>query len=543
MTADRITILRCKRGHRATKRWFLDPYTGKLTLAGYDAGKWFAAESAEVDGIGELSALLTRLERDKTALVIRGELLPAVDPRRVRRTKRRVGKVEPYFAEPVGGRRWVLIDFDKVPIPAHIDIVDDPEGAVEYLVGLLPDEFRDVSCHWQLSSSAGMGNLGVLSAHLWFWLDRPVTEGGLKRWATTIAVPIDRSLFNEVQPHYTAAPIFEAGVRDPLPRRSGLRIGLEDAVQLVVPEPARRRAPPGSTGAGEGLGAAAGFEAKLALLGNGEGLAGFYEPLLTAVWAYVREHGVDGTDGEALKARLREAIDAAPRRPGRDEDIARYMSDRFLDDLIVGALDKLGQARAEAEADALATAMPPHWPNAPLPLPEAVELLDRTVDRFLDEALAGKKPRIGIKGAAAIGKTRAVIRELAARPGFGEISIEVYAPDHMLTAEWANRLGDKAPDLRVQVIYGRSHEDRRGTLCARASLAEDVARAGMGVYETLCKRTVGDLSGGRFEECPYFRRCTATRYLAQFRDAGPAVRIMAHANLSLPRGRLLPSLT
>jgi len=64
MTADRITILRCARGRRATKRWFLDPYTGKPKLEGYDAGKWFAAESAEVEGIRALSALLTRLERD-----------------------------------------------------------------------------------------------------------------------------------------------------------------------------------------------------------------------------------------------------------------------------------------------------------------------------------------------------------------------------------------------------------------------------------------------------------------------------------------------
>jgi putative DNA primase/helicase len=176
----------------------MNPY-GKPKLEGYDAGKWFAVESPEVDGIRALSALLTRLERDPRALAIRGELLPGVDPRRVRRTKRRVGKVEPYFAEPAG-RRWMLTDFDKVPIPEHIDLVGDPVGAVEYLVGLLPDEFRDVSYHWQLSSSAGMGDLGVLSAHLWFWLDRPITEAELRRWSATIKVPVDRSLFNEVQP-------------------------------------------------------------------------------------------------------------------------------------------------------------------------------------------------------------------------------------------------------------------------------------------------------------------------------------------------------
>jgi hypothetical protein len=40
-----------------------------------------------------------------------------------------------------------------------------------------------------------------------------------------------------------------------------------------------------------------------------------------------------------------------------------------------------GGARAEREANSGAMAMPPHWPIATLPLPEAVELLDRTVDR------------------------------------------------------------------------------------------------------------------------------------------------------------------
>jgi hypothetical protein len=345
MTADRITILRCERGRRATKRWVLDPYTGKPKLEGYDAGKWFTAESAEVDGIRGLSALLTRLERDPRALAIRGELLPGVDPRRVRRLKHRKGSAGPFFAEPVGGRRWVLIDFDKVPIPAHIDLVDDPEGGVEYLVGLLPCEFSDdVTYHWQLSSSAGMGDLGVLSAHVWFWLDRPITEAELRRWASTIEVPVDRSLFNEVQPHYTAEPIFDAGARDPLPRRSGLRIGLEDAVQLVVPDPAPRRAPPGSTGRGDGRWAAAGFEAKLSLLGDGEGLAGFHGPLRNAAASYAATCGDDGTDREALKALLRKAIDAAPKRPGRDEDIERYSSDEYLDEIIDSAIEKFGNA-------------------------------------------------------------------------------------------------------------------------------------------------------------------------------------------------------
>ena len=262
--------------------------------------------------------------------------------------------------------------------------------------------------------------------------------------------------------------------------------------------------------------------------------------MLTAVWAYVREHGADGTDPEALKARLREAIDAAPKREGRAADIARYRSDRFLDDLIGGAIEKWDGTGAERH-DA-AGAMPPQWPTAPLPLPEAVQLLGRTMGRFVDKALAGKKPRIGIKASAAIRKTGAIIRELAARPGIRDISIEVHAPDHKLTTEWADRLRDAAPDLQVQVIYGRSHNDRHGTLCARAAIAEDIARAGIRVTRrSACARSA--TSTVRDEQCPHFETCRASRYLAQFRDTGPAVRIMAHAYLPLPGAGCCPSLT
>jgi hypothetical protein len=143
---------------------------------------------------------------------------------------------------------------------------------------------------------------------------------------------------------------------------------------------------------------------------------------------------------------------------------------RFLDDLIFGALGKWSRTRAEVEADALAKAMTPHWPNAPLLLPEAVELLDRTVDRFLDETLAGKKPRLGIKGAAAIGKTGTVIRALGARPGIRELSIEVYAPDHKLTAESAARQGARSA--------GSGHLRAKPRGPPRHALRQGVARQG-----------------------------------------------------------------
>ena len=62
-----------------------------------------------------------------------------------------------------------------------------------------------------------------LRLHLWFWCDRPACDGSLRPWVKSIPYA-DASLFNSVQPHYTAAPIFVGGV-DPVTERSGLLPG------------------------------------------------------------------------------------------------------------------------------------------------------------------------------------------------------------------------------------------------------------------------------------------------------------------------------
>jgi hypothetical protein len=117
-------------------------------------------------------------------------------------------------------------------------------------------------------------------------------------------------------------------------------------------------------------------------------------------------------------------------------------------------------------------------------------------------------------------------------------------PDHKLAAEWRKNLTDAAPHLRVVELRGRSHTDASHPepLCMRAEMAQAVAQAGEPVYETLCERRSDDdwVSGVPAERCPYFEACSASGYLAQFADKGPAVRIMPSAYLPLPRGKLLP---
>ena len=102
---------------------------------------------------------------------------------------------------------------------------------------MLPPEWQGAGYHWQLSSSHGHPSKRAegLKVHVWFWLAKPLTSAQLKAYAERYMPVADLSLFNPVQVHYTAAPVFEAGQVDPVPMRSGFVPGvLGDEVELTV---------------------------------------------------------------------------------------------------------------------------------------------------------------------------------------------------------------------------------------------------------------------------------------------------------------------
>jgi hypothetical protein len=121
------------------------------------------------------------------------------------------------------------------------------------------------------------------------WLGERVPQDGAppqewpRRW------PIDPALFNPIQLHFTAAPIFE-GLPDPVPRRCGWRYGVEDTVVIPDQAPAEERAGRFSTGAPStepGLG----YEGWRARIGDHEGGDGFYRPIKSAIGAYFAANG------------------------------------------------------------------------------------------------------------------------------------------------------------------------------------------------------------------------------------------------------------
>ena len=226
-----LTILKCLDAHvQLAKVYCYDIGLGRWWSPPSWQPRWFAVRERPVNGLDDLADKLGKLASRRDLCVIRGKPLPGVS---LDRCQRRYRKEPRAFApEP---RRWLMLDIDGLDDPPGSDMMSDPESCIEHAIAQLPDEFQDVSCYWQGSSSAGI-KPGV-HAHLWYYLSRPIGDSEARGWLW--GAPVDRALFNPIQLHYTADPIFDLGARDPLPRRSGMRDGLEDVVPVPDELPER----------------------------------------------------------------------------------------------------------------------------------------------------------------------------------------------------------------------------------------------------------------------------------------------------------------
>lgn len=216
--SDRLTVLRSQ-GLALAKRWRADG-----SIEPYSHARNFHHAQHDVADLAALSTLLTTLENDPTACVVRGTPKAGV-PQRIRRL------LEVFDDHP---HHWVLIEVDAFR-PLLCDPLDGEAAALEYITEHLPSPFHGASFHWQLSNSAGApGKRDILKVHLWFWLETPYDSYTLRAWAKAGSFPFDRAVLQPVQVHYTAAPVFDPGVADPVARRSGFHTGSHDAVPLAI---------------------------------------------------------------------------------------------------------------------------------------------------------------------------------------------------------------------------------------------------------------------------------------------------------------------
>jgi hypothetical protein len=362
----RITILQDAQGRALTKsfRWL----GGKLSKGNYPNASEFRATVAEVHDLASLGQVLDAVVSTGNPAVIRGEpgrfyprdgspafrLLRPQEGLVAARTGARISQEQirkhelvadhdtrwavswlPMFEDAY--RYWVIFDVDRVPVPEHMagDWVDDPDAAIEHVLGLMPEPFQPASCWWSLSSSAAVPSKTGrevskdFKLRLAFWLDRPLTSAQVKRWMKAERAPVDMSLFNPIQLHYIARPKLGHGMHDPVPRRVGMWRGEVDVVEVpeILPEPE-----PDSyeTGDAAEFAPVEGLDDLCAMLrARLQDEPHVREHLMQGARAYIRKHGTN-VEQKPLVA----ALEGVAREFRSHGEVASYGVDRLVDHVV-----------------------------------------------------------------------------------------------------------------------------------------------------------------------------------------------------------------
>lgn len=514
---SQLLVLRAPNTRQA--KHFVRQFDGGIKGRPYQNAKYFWALEESIRSLRDFYEAVVGYGESGDAFIVRGTLGDGVDTTRPVRRRLSVGSASDtneYAIKPQVSP-WLMIDIDKLALPDAMDVIEQTEQSIEYAVSQLPGEFTDASYIWQLSSSCGLFDTNVISVHLFFWLADSLPDEDLRLWAdhTNIAYGsrlVDRAVFNPVQPHYIANPSF-VGLDDPIiGPRLGFHEGSTPAVALNVDRElfVVKRDGCGVTGSPiEGIG----YDAKMASLGDADGCKGFNDVLASAVASYVSSAGGDYAEQsrDDLKADIRNRIDAADSSNHSASEMARYLSDRYLDGLIDSAIEKFGSKDAA----------PPYW-NPELLTLEGAEIRLRTaIDDFAERAQDWERtldlPVLAIKATAGLGKTQSVIKQLLSYNLLEHGDVHYYIPTHKLSEQLLDDLNaelslePEGADYiyeRARVIGGRSYKAANGQpLCLKHKVANKIASVGGNVYPLLCKN--------KDAQCEYFENCA---YLAQMDD-------------------------
>jgi hypothetical protein len=367
---DTVTILSTAPEKSATKRFSQATADSAIVVEQYDAGYWFLAHPPiAIGNIEELSTVLSIIQDQPRMLIIRGapETEDMIGNWVTRTGSKDAERFEGNFRTPAVGRCYIEIDIDKYKLPDDLTLNQESIAEIfEHLAHQLPVEFHDASYHWQLSSSAGVFDRASVSAHLWFWLDDPVPDADLKAWAKHVnegagSELVDSALFQHVQAHYTAAPIF-VGMPDPFPIRSGLIRKHSDSVRMRLPEPQTSiRATSAIASPATNLNATHGFDQHVAMIGDHPGGDGFRKPLMKAAASYVATNGRDDTDPDGLFDVLSQAVMSADSRHHDSAEVRERASRDFIMPLIESAIGKYGAAAASRRKTRRITDAPAYY--------------------------------------------------------------------------------------------------------------------------------------------------------------------------------------
>jgi hypothetical protein len=537
--AHTVTVLTCTGSNCATKT-HRRKTDGTQTTDSFSAGKYFQYEEVSFDDLFGLYKIITKAAENPKKLIIRGRLkidTPLNDNDHVRRTSRRqpTGE-EPYFED--ADRAWVMIDFDKVDNLNELEPTSSE--AMEHIRTLLPPEFQGVECIYSLSASAGLTESKNISGHLWFLFDRPVSNQELKAWL--VDCPVDKALFNAVQPHFIASPIFSDGLVDPIKNRKGLLPGQNNAV--AVPKIDTSNPSYKIFGEGCGLEAARGYEAKISLLGDGDSKEGCHAVITSAIASYMSQHGPNA-DREALKADIRKHAAKAPWDRGKhskdyvSREISEEVLDRSIQDWIGKSfiqcegymhseLDEVDVAREKVgQMIKLFVTAAKRWHENQDYWKDVIKNGGFGFFKIDEKYVYDMSPpsRYGLVAQVGLGKTEAYLLRLGelVRALRKDHCVFISVPNHDLSKEIKNRLHDLGIDAAVYLGPTQDDPDQSDkTMCYIPENLKIFQEAGIG--SQLCTA------------CPYHQQCGFQKQ----RTKKSSVWIGAHQLIYRKRGLPIP---
>jgi hypothetical protein len=220
-----VTVVESHGDAVLAKRWHLDG-----TCTPYGNAYHVTLHPEPVASLVALHALLRRLLPAPRCCIVRAEPVTGQPMRRVRRLLHpcpETGDAPTLREVP---RRWVAVDLDGLPAPAGTD-PRDLAACAKLARAALPHAFRDAA--GIIAATAGHGIKPGARLRWWAWLSRPTTGAELDSWFS--CCPVDLATFRPVQPIFTAPPLFDAGVPDPVPERLALVPGAREVVQVPAP--------------------------------------------------------------------------------------------------------------------------------------------------------------------------------------------------------------------------------------------------------------------------------------------------------------------
>lgn len=279
---DKITVLTCYSKFNLTKTYFADRTRQEASKAAS-----FKIKIVEVTGWDDFRSLFGDLHSMPKCCPIRGKFVGKDKAEKGDKPGTFLRNNANFYDQPL---HWFMVDVDNFE-PAFA-MPTDPAAVEEYIETVLAPsypEFLKASYYWHLSSSAGItyeqvlndGSRAViepsnkLKCHIHFLSKTPYLSSEMAAWAKTVGKQVDASVFRPAQYNYTADPIFEEGIADPVAVRCGFHQGAEDYVDLVISENILELAH--EAGAGEG-----GSDMKLVDPSKKEGILGLFHRTYSA---------------------------------------------------------------------------------------------------------------------------------------------------------------------------------------------------------------------------------------------------------------------